>query len=465
MKRKSLIRQSVISVLLAQLLCAAVLCAAALLHEHHSRFRAFDTRLQGRSDSLLGAVQDAEDPEDNVQIDPAELRLPDEDVYAVYNSGGRLLGASPQAPQQLTKRTSNGFRDAEESGRRYRVLQREALRIIDRAEYGGVGLRRPVTIVYASPEAHVWHEIFEAASFYLVVILVASGGVVLLVGTLLRRTLAPLTALADATAGLKAPALAFTPPESALESDELRPLAQVLTLSMSRLREFLARERRFFGDAAHELKTAIAVIRSSAQLMLLRKRTEEEYVEGFERVAEDTERLEALVLQMLQLAGASETQALAEPEVVDLTEIAKEVALVLLKPIAERKEVNIYVDASAPAHVFLSKQAASTLISNLALNAMQYSATGQFVYVRVSAALHRSVRLQVEDHGSGISREALPHIFDRFYREDDSRSRATGGSGLGLAICKSIVDAVQGSIVVDSTKGEGTTVTVVFTSA
>ena len=161
MKTKSLIHRAVASVLLAQLICAFVLCAAALLHEYHTRFRAFETRLQGKSDSLLGAIQDAEDPDDNVTIDPTELKLPDEDAYAVYNQGGRLLGRSSTAPEVLISRVGDGYHDVKSGGKRYRVLQREALRIIDRAEYGGVGLRRPVTIVYAAPEHHVWHEIFE----------------------------------------------------------------------------------------------------------------------------------------------------------------------------------------------------------------------------------------------------------------------------------------------------------------
>ena len=464
MKTKSLIRRSVISVLIAQLLCAAVLCLAALLHEYHSRFRAFDTRLQGRSDSLLGAVQDAEDPEDNVTIDPVELKLPDEDTYAVYNSGGRLLGSSGLAPQELIARTRDGFRTAQIGGKHYRILQREALRIIDRAEYGGVGLRRPVTIVYASPEAPVWHEIFEAASFYLVAILFASGGVVLLVNTLLRRTLSPLTDLVDATAGLTAPALAFAPPESALQLQELRPLAQVLNASIERLRTFFARERQFFGDAAHELKTATAVIRSSAQLMLLRRRTEEEYSSGLERIVDDTERLEALISQMLQLARATETEVRTRHEIIDLGKAAQEIAQ-MLEPIAQQKSLIIAKDVAKPAPVRMAKQAAETLISNLLLNALQYSNPGEMVEIVVAHDAAGCVRLEVSDCGCGIGVEALPHIFDRFYREDDSRSRETGGTGLGLAISKSIVDAVQGTISVDSVKGEGTTVKVLFTAA
>ena len=98
MKGKSLTTRAVLVALSAQLLCAAILCTAALWHEFHTRMHALDVQIQGSADSLLGAVQDAEDVDANVTLDPAELKLPPRDVFAVYNQGGRLLGASPNAP-------------------------------------------------------------------------------------------------------------------------------------------------------------------------------------------------------------------------------------------------------------------------------------------------------------------------------------------------------------------------------
>jgi hypothetical protein len=103
-------------VLTAQILCTALLCGAALLNEWHSRFHAFNVSIQGRSDSLLGAIQDAEDSDANVTIDPTEVKIPDEDVYAVYNQGGRLLGTSAGAPPSLILRGREGFRNARAGG-------------------------------------------------------------------------------------------------------------------------------------------------------------------------------------------------------------------------------------------------------------------------------------------------------------------------------------------------------------
>ncbi len=463
MKTRSLTRQTIGTVLVAQMLCAAILCGAALMHERHTRLRSFDTQLQGRSDSLLGAIQDAEDPEDNVTIDPAELKLPAEDIYAVYNQGGRLLGTSANAPAALIARDRDEYRDMRVNGASYRVLQREALRVIDRAEFKGGGLRRPVTIVYASPERHVQHEILEAARFYLITIALSAMLTVVFVAGLLRRLLRPLSELAEAAAHLSAPALDFKAPRSALQTRELRPLTNVLSESVGRLRESFVREHRFVGDAAHELKTAIAVVRSSVQVLMLKSRTEEEYRSGLDRVLEDTQRVEALITQMLQLARLEEVSSEGS-KMSDLGKIAHEVAG-LLRPIANDRGLHVNLDLSTDLHVCLSPESAEILISNLLLNAIQHSKPASPISMSVRKNESGGVCLEVEDRGVGIGSEALPHIFERFYREDTSRSRETGGTGLGLAICKSIVEAAGGRIEVESVRGVGTKMSVTFMSA
>lgn len=101
----------------------------------------------------------------------------------------------------------------------------------------------------------------------------------------------------------------------------------------------------------------------------------------------------------------------------------------------------------------------SVVVSNLVVNAVKHSSPASFVEVAIESANDAAV-LRVRDHGAGIAPEALPHIFERFYREDTSRSRETGGAGLGLAICKSIVDGAGGTIAVTSAPGMGTSVTV-----
>ncbi len=459
---RSLVHQTIGIVVAAQILCAALLCSAAVLYERHTRLRALDISLQGRSDSVLGAIQDAEDPDDNVLIDSAELKLPENDVYAVYNQGGGLLGSSLAAPPVLIGRHADEFRSVKIGRTTYRVFQREAMRVIDRAENGGTGLKRPVTILYASSEQHLWHEVLEAVRFYLLAIVVATALTVFLVSLLLKRSLAPLSELALAAAALAPPELVFTAPASVMRVRELLPLAKVLTESVGRLREAFAKEQRFVGDAAHELKTAIAVVRSSVQLLMLKRRTVDEYAVGLERVLEDNGRVEALVAQMLQLASMEET-SVEGACALDFGELTA-TALERLRPVAETRGVLLDFVRQAAIPVRLLPDRGFALVSNLVLNAVQHSSPGQTVSVSLTVQ-QQLATLEVVDTGTGVSPEALPHLFERFFREDRSRSRDTGGTGLGLSICKSIVEAAGGSISLESEPGQGTRVTVTFMSA
>ncbi len=463
MKTHSLARQTLLIVLTAQVFCALALSGFTLLRESRAHLRAFDVRLQGRSDSLLGTIQDAEDANSSVRIDPAELKVPANDVFAVYNQGGALLGSSAEAPSALIARGHDGYRTVRVQGIRYRVLQREALRVIDRAEFHGVGLMRPVTILYASPETHVLHEIFEAASYLLLAIFLVAAFTILFLGIFLRRALRPLDELALAASRVSVPSLRFEPPLSVLQVRELRPLAEVLTEFIARLRDSFQKEQRFVGDAAHELKTAVAVVRSSLQVLMLKRRSQEEYVTGLNRVLEDNVRVESLVTKMLELANISEAHR-PNATVLDLSEVATAVAE-NLRPFAEEKGISIRTTCSSDAMVLLSREHAQTLMSNLLVNAIQHSVTGMVVDLSVQRTEADKIVVKVADTGTGISEAALPHIFDRFYREDLSRSRETGGAGLGLSICKSIVDSTGGTIRAESQRNAGTTMTIVLSSA
>jgi signal transduction histidine kinase len=451
-----------IIVLLAECLCALAFSAAALLHERRARVHAFDVMLQGRSDSLLGAVQDAEDADSNVMVDPAELHIPASDVYAVYNQGGRIIGQSDGAPAALTRRSTDGIGVRHVNGREYRVLQRDALRVIDRAEFGGVGLRRPVTIVYASPSDHIGNEIMEAAQFYVVVGIVLIGATAAALIVLLRRVLRPISELADEAASVAPPALRFRPPESALQVAELRPLAEALSTTVESLRLAFENEHRFVGDAAHELKTSVAIVRSAIEVLMMKPRSEEEYRRGLRRALEDTERVNELVSRMLMLARTEERT----PSLRTSADIAEGVerGLEKLRSFAEAHGIELVRRIETPVSVHLAADDAEILVTNLVVNAIQHSPSGSVVEVTL-ARRGESAVLNVVDRGSGISESALPHIFERFFREDVSRSRETGGVGLGLAISKSIVDAAGGVIHVSSAPGAGTTVNIAFSLA
>lgn len=461
MKIHSLIVRATVAVLGIELLCAVGLASLAIWHERQVRLHALDATLGGRSDSLVGAVQDAEDPQDNVMINPDEFSAPASDEYAVYNPDGRVVGTSHGDLAAVALGDREGIHNFRTGGRDFRVLQRNAMRIIDRYETRGVGLRKPVTVVYAMRSDRVWKEILEATQFY---VLLSLGSVCLtavLLIILARRLLRPLDELASAASSIEPAALEFHPPESAQTTRELLPLASALAQMASRLRAAFDAERRFISDAAHELKTAVAVARSSIQVLGMKTRSADEYREGLDRILEDNQRVEDLVSRMLTLARFDERNSACN----SMIDLGRETAATVesLASYAAGRGVSLRIAETQRTGIRLTPEALRTLVSNLVMNAVQHSTTGSEVVVSVrSDECPGRATLEVSDSGHGIAAENLAHVFDRFFREDPSRSRETGGAGLGLSICKSIVEGVGGTIEIQSEKGAGTVVTARF---
>jgi signal transduction histidine kinase len=462
MKSASLVRRVIVAVLIIEFCCAMAMVCSAVWHEWVVHIRALDVSLEGHLDSLVGAVQDEDDPAAHVTVDPLEFRPPPGDVYAVYNLDGKLVSASNDAPSALTVISRDGYRNITVDGHHYRVLQRHAMRIIDRAETNGIGRQRPIVVIYATRMDHVWHAILEGVSFYalmsLALLCVTTGVLVYL----LRHFLYPLKELATEASAIKADSLAFHPPPSALRVRELTPLSDALSGTVARLRAAFEKEQRFMSDAAHELKTAVAVVRSTVQLLAMRNRSADEYQRGLNEVLTDNRRVEELVSRMLTLARVSEHCEAALVEV-DM-ESETNSALKNIARFAEQRGVRIASSLSPDVGVKLLGDTAKVLVSNLVMNAVEHSARGSEVRVTVQRepAGGDHVVLEVQDFGSGIAAENLPHVFERFFREDPSRSRETGGVGLGLAICKSIVESAGGTIGLHSVRGEGTTVRVLL---
>jgi signal transduction histidine kinase len=194
-------------------------------------------------------------------------------------------------------------------------------------------------------------------------------------------------------------------------------------------------------------------------LLSLRPRSTAEYKAGVERTLADCQRLEDLVAKMLTLARLESASASAEPRSADLALILCE-NVSELESVASLRQVAVLPPSSASRScpVALAPVDASLLLSNLLLNALQHSPAGSTIELRLECDGSHA-QLEIEDHGEGIDPESLPHIFDRFYRGDPSRTRSTGGAGLGLAIVKAIVDRAGGSIAIASQPGQGATVT------
>ena len=457
MRNKSLVRRATAAALGIELLGVLGFATAALLHEREVRWHAMEVMLDGRANALVGAVQDAEDPQANVKVDPDEFQPGRDDEYAVYNLSGQIIGSSEKIGA-VALQTHEGMRNVRDDGHSYRVLQRHALRIIDRGETGGEGRRRPVTVVYAVRIDRLWHQVFEATQFYLLLGIATVGLTAILLVFLARHLILPIRELAKAAGAIEPTSSAFEAPQSAVQITELRPLVEALQRMISRVRSAFDAEQRFFHDAAHELKTAVAVVRSSVQVLDMKPRTTEEYHAGLQRVLQDSERLEDLISRMLSLARYEMTESVttAQTRLVEQADIMVK----MLQSYAESKDIKVVLTHEGDPQVRLTAEAAQTLISNLLMNAIQHSLEGKEVRIKLKKNGGREAMLLVEDRGGGIAPENLPHVFDRFYREDTSRSRDTGGAGLGLSICKSIVESAGGTIVIESERGHGTRITV-----
>jgi signal transduction histidine kinase len=460
-KSYSITRRLMVLILLVELLAALAISSAAMLYERHSRFHAFDVMLQGRADFLLGAVQDAEDTNDNVMLDGTEASLPADDVYQVQDSSGRILGRSLNwegpPPQLLAMRGTTPLRVSLGS-RQYQVLRMEGVRVVDPGDKGG-GIPRHVIIFYGSAIDPVWRDIWRTVGFYAATsmcLLAVSGCLILWT---LNAGLRPLRQLASEAGKVSVESWDFVPPEGARKIRELAPLTTALETALAGLeRSFLA-QRRFVSDAAHELKTAVAVLKSSLQLVTLKQRTAQEYERGLERCQLDCERVEDTVAKMLTLARM-EGKDIAPGVETDVAAVLRR-AVQQFESMADLRRLRMTVTSTAPVLIAIDADQLELLCGNLLLNALQHSPAGSGVRASVRQD-QTETELIIEDDGDGIAAEDLPHVFERFYRGDVSRSRNTGGTGLGLAISKAIASQWGGSIEISSELGRGTTACVRF---
>lgn len=455
--RRSLTWRLLGTVLVLELISALVLIGAGAVYEWRAHVAAFDVMLRGHADTLLGAVGDAEDPGDNVMLDMRGLALPKSDVYRVLDEKGRILGQSRIVIQEevLPSACSNSRPwNTRVLDHAYRVICVTGTRIVDPGDANG-GVPHRITVVYGSRTGHIRHDVFKAVRFY------ASATIVLLILTsvamiwLLRRDLAPLHQLAGEAEKISARNWIFTAPAAAEETVELAPLAHAIEAALSRLQFSFEQQRRFTSDAAHELKTDVAIAKSSLQLLTMRSRSVAEYQRGLELCLDDCTRLERTVLEMLTLARVEQAPTKRPGEAPGCSlQTCLETGLRQTATFAELRRVHVVPHINGPAWVRLDERDGVLLCSNLLLNALEHSPEDSLVKVELTNDAN-SVTLTIEDEGEGIAERDLPFIFEPFYRGDPSRNRKSGGTGLGLAICKAICERAGGAVDVRNRQGSG----------
>jgi signal transduction histidine kinase len=472
MRTYSIARRLIAMVLLIELTAALCVTAAAYFYERHTHFHAFEIMLRGRADSLLGAVQDAEDSQDNVMLDGSEVTLPAEDLYDVRDASGRVLGHSANWTEKLGASGSrsisieqlafnhDNFTSVREDGRTYRMIRLQGLRVVDPGDKGG-GIHRQVTIYYGSPIRPVWSAILQSVGFYALTSLLVLAVTGVLMSWLLNRGLAPLRGLARSASEVSVSAWSFLPSEDVRRTEELVPLVTALESVLHGLEQSFEQQQRFVGDAAHELKTSVAVVKSSLQLLVMKPRTAPEYEIGLERCLADCARMEAIVAQMLMLARMEQSTSVCSGA--RMTGVFDAICEIVdqLKTTAETRGIVFQVRSDPFLFAKVDPEQFKLLCLNLLMNAIQHSAPATAISVDTFENKGQC-EVRIVDHGDGIDPDHIPRLFERFSRSDPSRSRGTGGTGLGLAICKAIVDKNEGNIEIVSALDEGTTVVVHF---
>lgn len=214
-----------------------------------------------------------------------------------------------------------------------------------------------------------------------------------------------------------------------------------------------ALQKQFIADASHELKTPISAIKGMVEILNREGFNDEEVRKDFlEQIEYENSRLERIVYDLLQLSRLSSEQLVMKRESCDVTQII-DASIASLSYKANKKGLQIQTNYENKEPIFVDPGQMQIVINNLISNAISYSDHG----IITVSTLYRgdSYVIEVKDEGRGISKEDQERIFERFYRTDKARSRASGGSGLGLSIVKSVLDAHNAQLVIESEVDKG----------
>lgn len=225
----------------------------------------------------------------------------------------------------------------------------------------------------------------------------------------------------------------------------------------SEQRRMESARRDFVANVSHELKTPVGAMAVLAEALLESKDDPEAVTYFGERVVAEAHRLGSMVTELIELSRLQGAERIRDPELVSVDEVVQE-AMLRFTSAAEANEIQLTSDAPSGLEVMGDKTLLVTAVSNLISNAINYSPANTPVVVARSSEAG-IVQIRVTDHGIGIAPENQGRVFERFFRVDKARSRATGGTGLGLAIVKHVVNNHNGQVRLWSRPGMGSTFT------
>jgi signal transduction histidine kinase len=449
---------------LASLAAVLVAFSAALylLADRHLH-RQLDDRLAASAHTLASA---AEVEPDGVEWEPHNRPLAlapgafgEQLRWTVTDDTGSVLDHSPQpGVDELMAEADGGFRSGHRNPRRVdhagRAWQVMRLRLEHERPSPGppkAGKHRALELTVAVPLDPV-HAELRALAAALVGLTVAILTVALFASrAVCRRALAPVARMAETARSMGAADLTHRLPASP-SADELADLAAAFNGLLERLAGAFERERRFAGEASHQLRTPLAALIGQVEVALRRDREPAEYRRALASVLDQAGRLRRVVEALLFLARSEAEARLPGVERVNLSAWVParlrawdghpRAGDLAFEPPAEEVPALIHPDLF------------SELLDALLDNALKYSEPGTPVTVRVGRDSH-GPWVEVEDRGSGIAAEDVPHLFRPFFRSEMARKRGVPGVGLGLAVAARIAAALGGSVVMESELGRG----------
>jgi len=419
----------------------ATFAALAVWAVWQSGLRDFDSRLTATASVLGRAINLDSTGRYEVNLtgpDLAKFTGSDEGpYYAVWTSAGLLIDRSdplvdPTSPRAPQVRSRGGNREVIVAG------NQGALVLVG----DSLGQFR----------SDLWRVILGFGAAAGIALALALGGGWFLVGRALapvERIGATAEAMSESNLGLRI--------DVARTEDELGRVATSLNRAFDRLQAAFERQTRFTADASHELRTPLASLMAELDWALARPRASDEYRSSLAVCLRAAQRMRGVVEGLLTLARAEAGAIEPHRAPVNLASIVEDAASGV-GSIAAEHGVTIHIE-TVPAIVDGDSNRLRQLISNLLINAVQHSVAGGTVTCSIST-LGPTTCVVVSDTGSGIGSGDLPHIFERFYRANKVRSRASGGAGLGLAISKWIAESHGGHIHCESREGQGARFTV-----
>jgi len=403
-----------------------------------------------RADWLMSEINEAYAPEVNARF----VRVYREGTGVVYLSGAPKDAAFEPAeipfPQGKEKESSRRIRL--NNGRQL-LANTMSFTTPDGSHFlveTGIPLERTQVVL---------HGLLLTLGIYtpFIVFLAVAGGY-----WLMRRSLEPVDEITERAEGITSSNLSERLP-IIRTGDELERLSTALNRMIERLDDAFQHINRFSADASHELRTPLTILQLELEGIVHDDPLNESFERHIGSALEETHRMSRIVESLLAISRLDAGEVKLDKLHLNLSELVARTAGEM-KVLAQDKSIALSVSVEEGVYLEGDRTHLQQVVLNLVDNAIKYTQEGGAIHVRLYVKDWRTI-IEVSDNGAGIPSQALPHVFERFYRADKARSRASGGTGLGLSIVKAICTAHRAVIFVTSEEGKGSSFRVEFPSA